>query len=40
MGLTPREYARAVNAVTAEEAAAAARSLEMHTTYFLKGECQ
>ena len=40
MGLTPGEYARAVNAVTAQDAAAAARSLEMHTTYFLKGECQ
>ena len=36
--LTPAEYIRQVQAVTAEGVAAAARSLRLHTVYFLKGE--
>jgi len=36
LGLSPAEYIRAVEAVTAEQAAAAARSLTLHTTYILK----
>ena len=35
--LTPSEYIRQVQQVTAEQVAAAARSLSLHTTYFLKG---
>ncbi len=35
--LTPAAYMQAVQAVTAEDAAAAARSLQLHTVYFLKG---
>ena len=37
MKLTPDTYMEAVRAVTAEQVAAAARSLKLHTTYFLKG---
>jgi len=37
MGMTPEQYMEAVRAVTADQVAAAARSLTLHTTYFLKG---
>ena len=37
LGLTPAEYIRRVEAVTAEAVAKAAQSLTLHTTYFLKG---
>jgi hypothetical protein len=40
MGLTPAEYMAAVVTVTKEQVVAAARSLTLHSTYFLKGECQ
>jgi len=36
LAMEPGEYIRAVEAVTAEQAAAAARSLRLHTTYVLK----
>ena len=35
--LTPEEYAAAVRAVTAEQAAAAAATLQLHSSFFLKG---
>ena len=37
MGMTPAQYMNAVRSVTAEQVAAAARTLTKHTTYFLKG---
>ncbi len=37
MKLTPAEYMAAVEAVTHEDVVAAANTLELHTTYFLKG---
>ncbi len=37
MGLTPDAYMAAVEAVTLEQVVAAAKTLELHTTYFLKG---
>lgn len=37
MDKTPEEYIRAVEAVTAEDAAQAAGTLQLHTQYFLKG---
>jgi len=37
MGMTPAEYMQAVEAVTLEQVVAAANSLRLHTTYFLKG---
>ncbi len=37
MGMTPAEYIKAVEAVTAEAAAQAAKTLSLHTDYFLKG---
>ena len=40
MKLTPAEYMAAVEAVTKEQVVAAARSLTLHTTYFLKGGSQ
>ena len=40
MGMTPEEYIRAVDAVTMEQVVAAANSLRLHSTYFLKGESQ
>ena len=40
MGLTPEQYMAAVEAVTKTEVVAAANSLELHTTYFLKGGSQ
>ena len=38
MGLTPAEYMEAIYAVTAHQVVAAARTVKLHTTYFLKGE--
>ena len=40
MGLTPAEYMAAVEAVTKEQVVAAANSLQLHSTYFLKGDSQ
>ena len=40
MAMTPAEYMAAVEAVTAEQVVAAARSLTLHSTYFLKGGSQ
>ena len=40
MKMTPAEYMSAVEAVTKEEVVAAANSLQLHTTYFLKGGSQ
>ena len=40
MGLTPAEYMAAVEAVTKEAVIAAANTLQLHTTYFLKGGSQ
>ena len=40
MKMTPAEYMAAVEAVTLEEVVAAANSLQLHTTYFLKGGSQ
>jgi len=40
MGMTPAQYMEAVNAVTKEQVVAAAGSLTLHTTYFLKGGSQ
>ncbi len=37
MGMTPAEYMDAVRAVTSEQVSAAAGTLKLHTTYFLKG---
>ena len=37
MARTTEQYAAAVRAVTREQVAAAARSVKLHTTYFLKG---
>ena len=37
LSMSVAEYMDAIRAVTAEDAAAAARSLKLHTTYFLKG---
>ena len=37
MSRTTEQYAAAVRAVTREQVAAAARSVKLHTTYFLKG---
>ena len=36
--LTPAEYMEAIYAVTAHQVVAAARTVKLHTTYFLKGE--
>ena len=38
--MTPAEYMAAIEAVTLEDVVAAANSLQLHTTYFLKGGCQ
>ena len=38
--LTPDQYMNAVRAVTKEQVAAAANTLQLHTTYFLKGVTQ
>ena len=40
MGLTPAEYRTAVETVTLEDVVAAAKSIRLHTTYFLKGGSQ
>ena len=40
MGMTPQQYMQAVEAVTMEDVVAAARSLQLHTTFFLKGANQ
>ncbi len=40
MKMTPSDYMTAIEAVTKEEVVAAANSLELHTTYFLKGGSQ
>ena len=40
MKMTPAEYMAAIEAVTKEQVIAAARSLQLHTTYFLKGGSQ
>ena len=40
MGMTPAVYMDAVRAVTAEQVAEAAKKLQLHTTYFLKGAAQ
>ena len=40
MGMTPRQYIAAIEAVTKEQVVAAANSLQLHTTYFLKGGSQ
>lgn len=37
LNMTPGEYTAAVRAVTAEQVTAAARTLKLHTVYFLKG---
>lgn len=37
LSMSVAEYMEAIAAVTAEDAAAAARTLKLHTTYFLKG---
>ena len=36
LAMTPAEYIRAVEAVTAEQVSSAAGTLRLHTTYFLK----
>jgi len=38
LGMTPAEYMAAVENVTLSQVVSAANSLELHTTYFLKGE--
>lgn len=38
LGMTPAEYMEAVSRVTKEDAAQAARTLELDTVYFLKGD--
>lgn len=40
MKMTPDDYMAAVEAVTKEQVVAAANSLQLHTTYFLKGGSQ
>lgn len=40
LSMTPREYMQALKAVTKEQVVAAANSLQLHTTYFLKGGSQ
>ena len=40
IGMTPAEYMAAVEAVTLEQVVAAANTLTLHTTYFLKGGSQ
>ena len=38
MGLSPEQYMAAVEAVTMEQVVAAANTVQLHSTYFLKGE--
>ena len=40
MAMTPAEYMTAVENVTMEQVVSAAQTVTLHTTYFLKGECQ
>ena len=40
LGMTPQAYMAAVEAVTAEDVTTAARTLECHTVYFLRGDSQ
>jgi len=40
MGMTPQVYAEKIRAVTAEDVVEAAKTLALHTTYFLKGGSQ
>ena len=40
MKMTPEEYMAAIEAVTKEQVVSAANSLQLHTTYFLKGGSQ
>ena len=40
MKLTPAEYMAAVEAVTVQQVAAAARKVVCHSSYFLKGGSQ
>ena len=40
MKMTPEAYMAAIEAVTKEQVVAAANTLQLHSTYFLKGECQ
>ena len=40
MGMTPEQYMTAIEAVTREQVVAAANSLTLHSTYFLKGGSQ
>ena len=40
LGMTPGEYMAAAEAVTVADAAAAARTLRLHSTYFLRGGSQ
>lgn len=37
MNMTPAQYMQAVEAVTAEDVVAAAKTVELHSTYFLRG---
>ena len=37
LGMTPQEYFRAVEGVTLDDVVAAAKTLKLHTTYFLEG---
>ena len=39
-GLTPEAYMDALNQVTLSDVTAAANTLKLHTTFFLRGECQ
>ena len=39
-GLTPEAYLDALNQVTLSDVIAAANTLKLHTTFFLRGECQ
>lgn len=38
LGRTPEEYSRQIRDVTREQVAQAAKSMKLHTTYFLRGE--
>ena len=40
LAMTPEDYMQALEAVTKEQVVAAANTLQLHTTYFLKGESQ
>lgn len=40
LAMTPAEYMQAVEAVTVSDAAAAAKTLQLHTVYFLRGDSQ